>query len=481
MSLVRASAPGQPLRAVISLRTTHAFRTQVPAATLHIGGALLIVCIAWASGVVSGFVWVHALIAFLAVGYALVAWLFCDAIVFFLSFSLFATLAPMVASDFYIELGNRISEQGIVGFPTGATVRLSFYVLVYFIAGYSALRFGLNHIPKRIVDSRISAFARIARALHGTALVGGIGLLLIYGSPLLQQQDRFEYWATVPEIFSRYPFLLAILSFLTVCAVAVSPTRAARWWTVSLLASSAIILLLFSEKFTGLFSIFLFSVTAWYVASIYHRGSPVKPLRLLGLCSAVGVVLLGFAAGGYMVFYGYTTQTVWAKLADRALALHGHVWFGMDRAVQSGASNGPLSALFPAPGAGGLTGIQQMMYLVAPDDFVDRMIDQGVRFANVGFPLPVWVLGYGWAALYFVVAGVLTGAVLTYLLWGVARLRPISIVLALNMFRQITNAFLVGDVSDLYKPLMLATVLLVLADLAYAFIRRRLKRRTESA
>lgn len=450
---------------------------QVPTAALHITAALSVVCLDWLAGAVAGYTWFHALVALILVAYSLIAWLICDPLVFFLGFSLFATLAPMVTSDFYIELGNRISEQGVSGFPSGATTRLAFYCLIYFLIIYIALRTGAKRLQRTAADLRIETFTKITYALHAAAIVGGVGLLLVHGSPLLRREDRFEYWATLPDIFNRYPFLLAILSFLTVCIVAVRPTRTSRWWTIGLLGSSAVVLVLFSEKFTGLFSIFVLSVTAWYAASIYHRDAPVRPLRLLALCSGVGVILLGLAAGGYIVFYGYNIQTVWAKLADRALALHGHVWFGMDRALQAGAANGPISALFPAPGAGGLTGIQQMMYLVAPDDFVDRMIAQGVRFANVGFPLPVWVLGYGWAIPYFVLAGALTGAVLTYLLWGVARLRPITILLALNLFRQMTNAFLVGDVSDLYKPLMIATLILAVIDLGYAFTRKRLRRR----
>ncbi|HZL06790.1 MAG TPA: DUF6418 domain-containing protein, partial [Coriobacteriia bacterium] len=254
---------------------------------------------------------------------------------------------------------------------------------------------------------------------------------------------------------------------------ALEASKRALWWAVGLVFASAGVLVLFSEKFTGLFSILVLSVTGAYCTAILHRAVRLRLLRLLLILGAVAAVLLGVVSAGYMIFYGYTPGNVLAKVTDRALGLQGHVWFGTDRALQSGEPLGPMSALFPPSGYQGLTGNQELMYLVAPSNFVDAMIHQGLRFSNGGFPLAVWVFGYGWAALYLLLAAAVTGGVLAYLLFSVSRIRFFSVFVALNALRQVTNAFLVGDATDLYKPLALATWLWIALDMAYLLFTSR--------
>lgn len=444
----------------------------LPSMLLHFAVTLAAVGLVILTGELWGWSPWHGLSALLVFAYLLVALLLSDALVFFLSFSLSATLAPMVASNTYIEFGNRISEQGVDGFATGSTSRLVFYCIVFYLGMYVIARALINRLRASATALWTEKFCVIARWMHTAVLVGAVVLLLVHGSPLLRGEDRFAYWSSLPAVFNRLPFLIAMVCFLTVCAAAVRPSARTMIWAAGLLSGSAVALLLFSEKFTGLFQVFLFSVIAAYTAAIYHRNIRLRIGRLLALCVVAAIALLSSAAMGYIVFYDYTLETVIPKLMDRVLALHGHVWFGMDRGLQQGDSLGPLSALLSTDSEG-LSGIQQLMYLVAPDDFVDRMIAGGLRFANEGFPLPVWTLGYGWAIIFFLLAGMLVGAVLAYLMFSVARLRILSILVALNALKQVSNAFLVGDVTDLFKPLALITWAWILADLAYSWYRAR--------
>ncbi len=445
----------------------------IPAMVVDFSVAFALIGLLALSGKIWHFTSLQALGALTVFAFMLLMLLLKDALVFFLSFSLIATLAPMVASVTYLEFGNFISEQGVRGYATGAATRLVFYCLVAFLGLYAITRPLLNRMPKGTPEEIIRRFTRRARGLHIAVLLGAMGLLLFYGSPLLRGEDRFAYYASVPDVFSRLPFLIAMMSFLIVCTVAVRPNSLNAAWAIGLVVASVGILVLFSEKFTGLYSIFVLSVTGGYCAALYLRGITPRVGRLILLCLTVGIALLAVASVGYMVFYGYTPDTVLTKLADRALALNGHVWFGTDRTLQSGGPNGPASALFPQPSYDGLSGIQQVMYLVAPADFVDRMIAGDLRFANVGFPLPVWVLGYGWATLYFLIAGATAGLVLSYLMFSLSRMRIVSVLVALNGLRQVTNALLVGDVSDIYKPLALVTWAFIVADLTYTYSRQR--------
>ena len=439
----------------------------------HFALGLLVIGATAISGEIWGYSTVQAVVALAVLVYVLIALLALEPLIFFLAFWISATLAPMVASSTYIEFGNRISEQGVSGFASGATTRLTFYCLVFYVGIYLVARVLINRIRARVSAEKVRRFSAWVHGLHAAALAAGALLLLVHGSPLLRGVDRFAYWSTLPDIFNRFPYLVAMLSFLTTAAVAITPRRRQFIWAGSLLAASAVILLLFSEKFTGLFLIFVLSVIGGYAAALYHRSVRLRFVRLLLLCAAAAVVMLGTAAMGYMVFYGYTPATVVGKVLDRVLALNGHVWFGMDRSLQQGGPLGPLAAIFPPPGYDGLNGVQQLMYLVSPHDFVERVIASGVRFANEGMPLPVWVFGYGWSTVYFLAAGAISGAVLAYLMLSVARLRIISTLVALTALRQISNAFLVGDVTDLYKPLSIAVWVWAAADVAYTLYASR--------
>lgn len=475
-----AGRPGFP--AIIALPEVSWLKGRAaPAMLLHFAITFALIGLVLLSGEIFGWMPWQGLAAVVIFAYLLIALLLSDALVFFLTFSLSATLAPMVASNTYIEFGNFISEQSVSGIPTGSTSRLVFYCVVFYLGVFVLSRALINRLRVRASDEWTRKFCLIARWGHAAVLVAAIGLLLVHGSPLLRGEDRFAYWASLPEVFNRLPYLIAIVCFLTVCAAAVRPSLRTVSWAAGLILSSIIVLLLFSEKFTGLFQVFLLSVIAAYTVAIFHRQVRLRLWRLLVLCVVAALALLSSAAMGYIVFYDYTLGTVLPKLMDRVLALHGHVWFGMDRSLQEGQPLGPTSALVEA-NSDGLSGIQQLMYLVAPSDFVDRMIAGGLRFANAGFPLPVWTLGYGWAAIYFLIAGVLAGAVLAYLMFTVAKLRIVSIFFALNALRQVGNAFLVGDVTDLYKPLSLITWAWILGDLAYTwYCARSAARRTKLA
>lgn len=444
----------------------------VPAVLVHFGLAFVLLGGVLLAGETWAFTPTHALLALAIFAYALLMVLLRDPLIFFLSFSLFTNLAPMVASSTYLEYGNFISEQGTSGYASGATARLAFYCLVFILGIYIAARLVLNRLRVRATDAASQRFFHYARALYVAVLLGAAVLLVTQGSPLLRGEDRFAYWASLPSVFSRLPYLIAMMSFLIVAAVAVSPSKKKLLWCMGLLAAGVISLVLFSEKFTGLYSIFVLSITGGYCAALYQRGVKFRPGRLVLLCLVVATALLGVATVGYMVFYGYTTETVLPKLADRALALNAHVWFGTDRSLQSGAPHGPWTALFPQPSYTGLNGNQQIMYLVAPSDYVDRMIAGRLRFANAGFPLAVWVLGYSWAALYFLTGGLLTGLVLGYLMFGVAHMRVLTVLFGLNALRQLSNSVLVGEPSDLYKPLAIATWVFIAADLAWYSYRR---------
>lgn len=417
--------------------------------------ALAVLTGLWLAGEASGYSPALATTALsvLAV-YALMV-LTIDPLSFFLSFSITIALAPMVMSNTYIEFGNYISEQGVFGAATGATVRIAWYCVLYMGSTLFFARALIDRtrlvVPSEDVKAR---FVRSAIRLHSMVLIGALAVLGVYGIPLLRGQDRFAYWAGLPEALNRLPYLIAIMCFLTVCAVVVSP-RGKRTAPYLLIVASAMILILFSEKFTGLFAIFTLGVTAAGVTMIHHQRMRPRISRLIFLSLGTAVGLFVVLAVGYMLMYGYRLDTVLDKIIDRAFGLQGHVWYGVDRNLTSGQPGGDVGAIFPAPGSRGMSGMELLMYEISPADFVDRMRALGLRFTMAGQALPVFAFGYFWAAFYQMVAGLISGVVLAYLFLSVSKLRLLSTIVALLALRQVSNAFLTGEPTDLYKPLAL--------------------------
>lgn len=422
------------------------------------------------SGVTFGFTTAHAVISLAILAVALLLTLLSDAVTFFLTFSLVAAILPMVASNVYIEFGNYISEQGVDGTASGATTRLVVYCLLYLGATFAIVSVATRRLARPFGTPRTAMFVKWAYGVHALALVGGIGILAFGGVPLLRGQDRFAFWAELPGVLNRFPYLIAMLCFVTVVAAVIGPRGRSLWAPITLFFISIVELVLLSEKFTGLFAIFTLSIIGAYVSIIQLRGARVRVGRLIAICTVVVGLLLILACVGFILFYGYTIDTVFGKLVDRVFGLQGHVWFGVDRVMLSGSAGGNWIDLFPPYRYDGLTGMEVLMYQISHPDFVDRMLAKGARFTMAGQALPVFVLGYGWALVYQVVGGALTGLVLCYLLRSILRLNLPSILIALLGLRQITNVFIVGDTADLYKPLTLLFLVWVIADLALSRI-----------
>lgn len=440
--------------------------------SLHFAVAYAILGVVGIAGSLWGYTGVHALIAAAALCYSLIAMLLRDAVPFFLLLLFTASIVPMVTSNVYIEFGNYISEQGRNGFANGATLRLVIYCLLFLYTAYATIRAIAIFITTR-EDSRLHArFVTWSYLLHAAVIACSAVVLVVYGSPLLRGEDRFAYWSQVPEVFDRLPYMFGLVCFTTAISMVID-SRRRRLIPIALFGASVAVLLLFSDKFTALFTTFILAVSGYYIARVYLKEVKVRFGRLLIVACGTAIVLLAVAALGYVIFYGYNIGNVGAKLVDRAFGLQGHMWFGVDRVTQVDGPTGNWAQLFPPYGYDGRSGMELLMYQVADAGFIDRVLDSGVRFTMAGQALPVFVLGYGWALVYQLLAGMLCGLFLAYLLFSVARLNLLSIMIASAGVRQMTNAFMMGDAGDLYKPLTAVIVLWILIDMGIWLYRRR--------
>lgn len=393
-----------------------------------------------------------------------------DLVTLFLLVPFLATLVPVVLSNLYIEHGGYISEQGLHGEPLGSTIGIVGYILVF----VTVVQLVVCRAPRlRSVVAHVtpSRFARQAKAIHVAVLLGATVVLIAFGSPLVTGMDRFEYWSQLPEIFNRLPFLIALCC--SASAISLVLRRKTDWTAVMLIGASVIVLLLFSEKFTGLYTALAYGIATAYTARLAFGSGPLRLGRLIALASAAIAILLVFATVGFMIFYGYDITNVLGKLIDRAFGLQGHVWYGVTRVAGDEGGSGDLSQLLPGSAANGWGGITMLMYEISPQDFVDRMVARNLRFAMGGPGLLMYVFGYSAGAIVLAIAGLVTGGVLYYLYFAIARLNVLSIFVGLYGIRIMINVLMLGDIPDLWKPLTWAYLAWVAGDVALHWVRRR--------
>lgn len=418
----------------------------------------------WLIGESFGYSYSHALSASLIV--LLYAWgMFRSApLTFFLSTTFIASLLPVVASNLYLEAGNYITEQGRYGEVTGATVRLSFLTVAY-LAGIQLVISSLTRT--RAPDRRalkVDTFSTWAWRFHAAVLAGMVTVLAVYGAPLLQGIDRFQFWEQTTPYLDRLPYLCSVAIFVSTVAFALDPKRG-RFPYLILIALSITLLVLLSEKFTALFSAMALGLTAAYSVRVRLFAQRPRATRfaLLAIVGASGLLIA--VANGYMLFYGYDSSSVASKIIDRAFGLQGHVWFGIDRNLSRYNASGEASLLLQDTSLSRPAGLDLLMYEVAPPQFVDIMRSRGQRFTMGNPAIAVFALGYGWAVVYQLAAGAFTGLVLRYLLLGIETLSIARIVLALVAVRALSNAFLMGYPAELWDPLALAGWACIVGDI----------------
>lgn len=285
---------------------------------------------------------------------------------------------------FLSEFGAYFSEIDSYSSLTGVTARAACLFSI-FIFGF-ALAYSLGN-KKYVLLPTIHGFDRPAIwafiAISFLCILASFFTQATYGFPLLNGWDRFYYWANVAPSYHKEIHLLIISSSL-LFSYAYYSGIIQRWLLLVWLFSSAVALLLASEKFSGFFGMILY----WLPAMIV-----MGRVRLsIASLSKTGFILLSLL----LISIGYNyTQTrdgaLTSMLADR-VSLQAQMGWALDN----------LSDFFPksvdviATSFLGFTdsttekGMTYLMYLIAPADLVDRFVEGGVRFtapfpANVTF------------------------------------------------------------------------------------------------
>jgi len=385
---------------------------------------------------------------------------------FFLFIFFFISFVWTVASLYYIESGVYISEQFRYGKATNSLSRLVYFYLIFIFGVYFAFNTFFKR-RKKDIQRKTYRLSQIEMFAHSAFVI----LLFLYiyvglknGFPLLMGLKRFSYWEELKS-FQKIIFLTPIVSFFI--GIAYSFTRKKIY--IYEIVTFLFMLVLFSEKFTGPFLVVIYYIMGYYVnENIKSTNNNVGfgktflyvyvPILLFFLIAIVSI--------GYVLLSNVGSGELFDKILDRALALQGHVWYGVDDCVINNKAKIDYTIFLrknnepQSPG-----GLVYLMYLISKYDFIHAMREAGVRFTN-GFPAITLIsFGYGIGSFIQFCLGTMVGTFLFYLYEKIFQLKPFRLFIALVFFNNIiTNVFVMGEVYFIYKLLSIISIVFFVFD-----------------
>ncbi|MGQ9445247.1 DUF6418 domain-containing protein [[Pasteurella] aerogenes] len=381
---------------------------------------------------------------------------------FFISIKFVILLIWVCLSLFYIENGNFISEQRVFGAENFSFVRYFFYEFIFFT--FAAIFFNYLIDKKRLVKfDNYSSFINLSHALFWFVFLGLLVVGFVKGFPLLSKVSRFHYWTGI-EYARKLTYLTTIISFFYGVCYALTK----RMYFLICCGCLIILLVLFSDKFSGPFSVIQYFMMGYYVLLNIKSNKDIgfSKKTIFIILPLLLLILVISVALGYMILSGASIEDLYDKIMQRAFGLQGHVWYGIDTLMKNGKEYiGP--DLFFAQNDEPLkpAGLVYLMYQISDYNFVYAMRESGIRF-TMGFPAIV-IISFGYFYSIFVIAilGLILGAFFIYLYNKLMMLQFFRLLLALIFFNNIiSNVFLMGEIYFVYNIISIFCIAFFIFD-----------------
>lgn len=314
---------------------------------------------------------------------------------FGLLFALFSNAVIELTQPFLIEI-NKFPEL------TGSAARNSFMGIFFITVVYASHFFTLN--LSRIYFSKFKTIDIYANKIFINfslfSIVFMVFTFILYGSPLTHRIDRAIYFANVvpPGFFYIYKL---IPFFGLVFSLAVFKKVIEKKTAKICLIIFMIVLVFCGEKFSNIFLLLFF----YFVPVLSMSLEGVKAKHLIN-----GLLFIGLLS--IIVFLNYTLIRGDAIILIARLALQGQMNYAIDAIAASGQNINVIIKSFIGFNSSLYdSGISFLMFLIAPDDLVERYLSSGVRFTA---PFPAnfsYFFGRGFMPFFVLPLGIFVGFV----------------------------------------------------------------------
>lgn len=378
------------------------------------------------------------------------------------------------SSNLYIEMGGYISEQGEFGYPVGSTAAWVFFCLLF--SFFSILSFDFFSY-RFFIKSRSFFFCSMQEKMIWLSffiLVPFIylGLMLIYGSPMIEGVERFHFWNKVPHFFARfilfYQFLFIILGILFYH----SSKNTHKLFYLFLVFLTIAFLIMASEKFTSLLNVIFYFSIGVLISRYWFEGKKIGFLKTFLYTAPVLLLLLSVVVTNYIVVNDKTVAEAWGRVLNRALGLEGHVWYGVYRDFINGKPFLPEDIVWKIHTEESPTGIVALMWEIAPSNLVEAMRQLKIGFTKGSPAVALSVYGVVGAGIVSVIGGLFVGTCISLVYYSVRSNRLYLLVFIMILYRTLIDIFVTGDYYFFYSNALIFSIVFILISFLFVFILR---------
>lgn len=375
---------------------------------------------------------------------------------FALFFAVFSAAVIEATGIFLIE----IRETPVL---TGAAARgafLSAYFLSFSYIGY--------YIFLKIFRPKLLCIRMVETLLPRGLIVGAVlaliylsALLVINGSPLLKGIDRFRYFSQHNLSFGVFVYGLLPTFGLFISLgkeIKILSKTAAHIWLIS----CVIILILLGEKFSK------FILLAFYYSLPYFvLGNKTIDRKTLRIGAGIAALLTILVVINY-----YLTADDLLIVASR-FALQGQMMYALDGLSANAKDVSVIIHHFIGVGGNQLdSGIEHLMYAVAPADVVQDRIEAGATF-TAPFPANfMFFFGVYLAPLAIGLFSLIVGFSLAFLTKAIQDKNILCAFIGIKIFTLTYVAMIMGEANLFFEPKAIvqlyAAVLLALVSIVFS-------------
>lgn len=400
-----------------------------------------------------------SVIVFVLLGIVLLKW---QPLFFILMFYLYFGQLSATFSGALIEKGIWVSELVQWSYPTGGTMRLVFYNMIFFMGAVVSFLVLSRYIPKSAKPYTKKESICVTTLVWGaSAVVLAVCIwgLVTNGSALLQGIDRFTFWYLNPnpglqKAVSNLPFVCMLLGFL----YSKNDDKKVRAGCLTILVVAILVNVLYGEKFSGIFLQILFFALPLLIGKYQDKTQTVSLTKIVAVCSVGASLFLPLILYHYSTIHSSTNA--WQSLVNR-LSLQGEVWWAIDSMMQSGAIvpgnnlDAEIRASFSPSVDTTQVGLRHLMTVISPWWLVERYFEKSVTF-SMGYPaIGLYNFGYNGLVVVQIVAGLISSLTAVYFAIKVIRSQFIRSVLSFKIMLYPMFAFAMGNLYEIFSLKML--------------------------
>ncbi|WP_303817077.1 DUF6418 domain-containing protein [Selenomonas ruminantium] len=377
-------------------------------------------------------------------------------------FSMLLIIVPYtfaVLSEFVFELIPSFSPEMLIDtFLTGGLLRLVFYYLIFFMAAYIVF---INTEKRTLLGSLNTYEKYIGYSLYFVVVVLMITAYYLYGIPVFNEMTRFEFLqgdaGEDPLIkFGRNQMPLCVVFFSLLYN---EYSKKALLYIFIII----IILVLGSEKFTGILHVLILFATVYFFQRQVHFNRKIY-FRIL-----LGSIVFIFATGS-LVYYHYTDliNNISIPVTDLLLMRfteQGQVWWYVDNQMNMIDNIDHIEEFWREIKAWFQfrqddyevihLGIYKMMEVIRGQEYVVSRVISGSRFTE-GYPA-VGLYYFGYVGLVFcqIILGGVYGVWAGKFYIAVRESDLISCLLYYKIWGGLNQAVAMGNFYELLRPALL--------------------------